>query len=211
MNRQVQIGAGIAGLLALLGLAFFVFQPGTSDPVPEAGPRVKPEVAEAMEAKPGQKPAPAKPSEGTEQAKPALEDDAFLALPQFDLPEIENSIEDPLGVLPLTREAMEQSVNEMAGDIKECRDKHLGADAPEALSVDLHFNAEVPPEDYGAPKAGEYGIIRGARVMDVDGDFSAFEACITRSLEDILYDKPEGDGVRINWTLGLTDDDLKEW
>lgn len=201
MNKQTQwIGAGIAAIV-VSGLLWFVFRPATSPDVAEIE-RNKPAV-EQLQAAP--KPVPmanrAKPTPPPTAVAP---DHPFLAIPPQALPDIPDSIKDPLGVLPITREAMEMSVNEMRGDIDECRDKHLPADLHRVISIDFHINAEVPPEDYGPPTDGEYGIVRGAKVMDASQDLSAFEACMTRAMEDILYDKPAGSGSRVNWALDLS-------
>lgn len=202
MNKQTQwIGAGIAAIV-VSGLLWFVFRPSDTPDVADVD-RNKPEVEALREApKPVVTPRPAAREPAPVTAVAA--DHPFLKIPVQQLPDIPNSIKDPLGVLPITREAMEMSVNEMRGDIDECRDAHLPPELHRVISIDFNINSEVPPEDYGPPTAGEYGIVRGAKVMDTNRDLSAFEDCMTRAMEDILYDKPAGSGSRVNWSLDLT-------
>jgi hypothetical protein len=201
MDRQMQVIGGGVALVVLVGVAWFLFRPSPSPDVADV-PRNKPAVEE-LKAPPTPQ---ALPTPTPQVAAPVQvpADDPFLQIPVQELPDIPNSVKDPLGVLPITVEAMEMSVDEMGADLLDCRDEHLPAELHRVVSIDFHINAEVPPEDYGAPTPGEYGIVRGAKIMDAPGDHAAFEQCVTRVMADILYDKPAGSGSRVNWKLDLS-------
>ncbi|MCA9568109.1 MAG: hypothetical protein KC656_09715 [Myxococcales bacterium] len=205
MNKQAQIAGGAVAIVALLGLAFFLLRPSTSAPVPEPE-RVKPPVEKLRDAPaPVAMPTPTKPAQREPAPVLVAADHPFLKIPAYEVPDIKDSIKDPLGVLPITQEAMVQSMDEMQGDIDECVEKHLADADRRPMSIDFHINAEIAPEAYGPPDPkARYGIVRGAKVMDREGDYGEFEKCMTRALEDILYDKPEGDGVRVNWQYDFT-------
>lgn len=204
MNKQVQMVGGVVVLVALAGIAWLALRPTASGDLPDVGPRVKPEVEALRDRATSPKVVPT-PSPAVAPVVQVVLDPGhpFLKLPAHEVPDIPNSVKDPLGVLPITSEALEMSVDEMRADLEQCRDKHMEG-VHRSMTLGFHINSEVPPEDYGVPDGKPYGIIRAAKVMDSADDHTAFESCVTNVMKDILYDKPPGDGVRVNWTVDFS-------
>lgn len=213
MNGRIA-AVGVVVLLAL-GVAAWVFMPASTDvggvqaPKPGSGPAPAPEY-EVTKAQP--KPEPPVVAAGT--PAPVVQDPD--GVPVVELLDQPGSITDPLGSRPINKQGLEAAVQEMLVDLQECHDifKKAAPDLPDTLELQFDFEERMPPKEYGEYEEPMNMMIAStvsgedAAKIPSGPDREAFEACMLRSLDDILYDRhPGGARSRARMTASFTAQD----
>jgi hypothetical protein len=188
--------AGVAAL-ALVGLAAWLFMPTPTTPTSAPGPSS----GTAPSGRPStDRVVVAGPSSPSPEGSPAVPDPTageFVAL--ADEP---GSLEaDPMGPRPINRQGIEATIEEMYGDVWECRRDQLPS-APARFEVVITIAPEVPPPDYGTE--GTWGMVAGTQVVGLGGDSSAFQDCLKNALRPVLFHPPKQGAARVRWELDLS-------